>query len=398
MNTEITIFLTLSFLLIIFTIVKRSNIRIEPMLSIPIGKRKIPIIYAVMYPTKFGLKFIDYLVSIFPRLFKRLGLFLIVLGFIGMIVIVYVFGSETLRIFSKPETITMSTVQLVLPFKTATHLYVPLTFWLLSIFIIAVVHEGGHALIARAHRLRVKSTGFATLNIILPIIPMAYVDIDEKQMSARRAREQLSVLSAGPIFNVVFSVLVALLLVFVTTPILNKNITYAGLEIVQSSQALLKEGEIIHFIEGIPIKNTRDLYFEVGLYNPGEIVEVTTNSGIYDVALLYGPAGTTVLGITVSQIIDFKESSLERYGRLPLVSFKWFHNLMRWVFILSLGIGLFNLIPIGPIDGGRIVKVLSEKSSKTYGTRIWKAVSYVFFVILLILIFAPRIARIIGGL
>ena len=41
---------------------------------------------------------------------------------------------------------------------------------------------------------------------------------------------------------------------------------------------------------------------------------------------------------------------------------------LYWVFIFSIGIGLFNLLPLGPIDGGRMfyvssLKIMSKKTA-----------------------------------
>ena len=40
---------------------------------------------------------------------------------------------------------------------------------------------------------------------------------------------------------------------------------------------------------------------------------------------------------------------------LPMLT--WFNMFFYWLWIINLGIGLFNLLPLGPIDGGRMLQV-----------------------------------------
>jgi membrane-associated protease RseP (regulator of RpoE activity) len=55
----------------------------------------------------------------------------------------------------------------------------------------------------------------------------------------------------------------------------------------------------------------------------------------------------------------------------------WFKGLLFWLALLNLGVGLFNLVPIGPIDGGRMFQIALEKVLKQKkAVKVWKAVSY----------------------
>jgi len=60
-------------------------------------------------------------------------------------------------------------VALVLPFDSGLKgtIAVPFFYWIISIFIIAVVHEFSHGIVARAHNIKIKSSGFAFLSIII---------------------------------------------------------------------------------------------------------------------------------------------------------------------------------------------------------------------------------------
>jgi len=66
----------------------------------------------------------------------------------------------------------------------------------------------------------------------------------------------------------------------------------------------------------------------------------------------------------------------------------WLAGLLNWLIILNLGIGLFNLIPIGPIDGGRMMHLVLLKVFKNgeKANRVWHSISLVFLLIVLVII------------
>ena len=59
--------------------------------------------------------------------------------------------------------------------------------------------------------------------------------------------------------------------------------------------------------------------------------------------------------------IHFQGSTLIKEEYLQYESwikvFQWFQLLLIWLFIINIGIGLFNLLPLGPVDGGRMFYV-----------------------------------------
>src|SRR3989344_1308087 len=119
----------------------------------------------------------------------------------------------------------------VLPIKAEGVFYVPFFYWIISLFIIATIHEFSHGVVARAHNIPVTSSGFAFLGILVPIIPAAFVEPDEKKMGKKKASQQLSVFAAGPFSNIILGFislgLFALLLSTTITPMVEQT----GIEI-----------------------------------------------------------------------------------------------------------------------------------------------------------------------
>ncbi len=153
-----------------------------------------PFLYFSMYRTKLGIGLMDKLAGKWNRLFKWLGYIGIIVGFLGMIAICVALIDNIYNIMTQPEA--APGVGLVLPFQMKGAFYVPFFYWIISIFIIALVHEFAHGVIARAHNLKVKSSGFAFLGVLAPIIPAAFVEPDEKALVKRPHRQQLSVFAA----------------------------------------------------------------------------------------------------------------------------------------------------------------------------------------------------------
>jgi len=142
-----------------------------------------PFFYFCMYKTKFGLKFMDTVAKKFRKTVKFLGYAGIVIGFLGMILLSFSLIQNIFSLLTTPEA--QPGVGLVLPFKVKGAFFVPFFYWIISIFIIALVHEYAHGVVARAHNIKVKSSGFAFLAILIPIIPAAFVEPDEKKFKEK---------------------------------------------------------------------------------------------------------------------------------------------------------------------------------------------------------------------
>ena len=72
----------------------------------------------------------------------------------------------------------------------------------------------------------------------------------------------------------------------------------------------------------------------------------------------------------------------------------WFTGFLKWLFILSLGIGLFNLLPLPIVDGGRMAQVFLHKlKGKKRGELSYRRISLFFLMILLLNLFFPLIVK-----
>src|SRR3989338_2604758 len=138
-------------ILTIFVFLKRKNLEI---------KQIIPrFLYLSMYRTSIGLKSMDFIAGKWRKFMLYVGYAGILVGFIGMLFISYTMLNNVYLLYTQPEA--APGVGLVLPFKAKGVFFVPFFYWIISIFVIAAVHEFSHGLISKANNIKVKSSGFA---------------------------------------------------------------------------------------------------------------------------------------------------------------------------------------------------------------------------------------------
>ena len=307
------------------------------------------VFYLALVRTKFCLKSIDVFAAKHTKILSILSYFSVFLGFLGMAFISFdiVKGLYNILFASAAPT-----VGVVLPFEVKGAFYVPFAYWLISIILVMIVHEFSHGIFARLYSVRIKSTGLAFAGAIVPIIPGAFVDIDEKQLNKKSVFQQLSVFSAGPFANFVFAALFFVILISLI-PLVDVFYQPNGVkitEIVKNSPAEitgLAVGSVITNIDGKTIKTSDD--FSAAFDGKIRGNKISINS--MDI-ILSDKNNKPFLGVLVEQDYYLTKDSLFA----PVV--RWLKELVFWLFALNLGVGAFNLLPLGPLDGGRMAHAL----------------------------------------
>lgn len=356
-----------------------------------------PFFYFSMYKTKLGLNGMNFLAKKFPKTFKVLSNIGIVVGFIGMALISYELIKNLIKLFYQPEVVAQS-VGLVLPFQVKGGFYVPFEYWILSIFILAVVHEFSHGIIARLHNIKIKSSGFAFLGILVPVLPAAFVEPDESKLNKAKTKKQLAVFAAGPFSNIVLGFMVLAFLIFAMGPIANQVVINDGVKVTgfidgnyPASTSGLKPGEIILAIDDVNTLDANNFSNYLSTRFAGDMVKLKTNESYYTITLGEHPEDSTkgYLGVTISQNTKMNPDFIEKYGKFSANVILWFAGLLFWLYLLNLGIGLFNLVPLGPVDGGRMLKVVLLKYfEEKKALAIWSRVSMFFLIVILVNILA----------
>ncbi|MBI2138498.1 site-2 protease family protein [Candidatus Woesearchaeota archaeon] len=367
----------------LFLFLQRKNIEVQKFASW--------LLYFAMYRTKAGLQWMDSIAGKFKKSLHVLAYVSIIAGFFGMVFISYALVASFLNIFIRPEAV--SGVGLVLPIKARGVFFVPFFYWIVSIFVIALVHEFSHGIFARLYGMRVKSSGLAFLGIVVPIIPAAFVEPDEKEIKKRPVKEQLAVYSAGAFANFIVALLIFGFVALAGASMVSSIITPDGLEVTgfmeggyPAEKAGLMKGEIITGIDQFSTPLKENFSFALGRKKPGENVTVLTNASNYTITLGSHPddASKPYLGVYVEPHTELNKGFVERYGKPTATFLLWLMGLLYWLFVLNLGIGMFNLAPLGPLDGGRMLLVVLQNFFKEEkAVKIWKYIGAAFLFILL---------------
>jgi membrane-associated protease RseP (regulator of RpoE activity) len=322
-----------------------------------------------LFKTKLGLKAMDRIAKAFPRLIKWLGYIGVIVGFGGMIFIFVFLVKETAKFILAPA----------------------LSFWhwVIAIFVVAVVHEFSHGVLARRYKIKIKSSGFAFLGPILA----AFVEPNEKQLSSAKKWRQLSVLSAGPFSNIILGILFLLLLQFVLGPWQLSLFAPAGIIVGTTMDGYpmaatdIQAPFVITSLNGKPTPDFASFVKVTMDIKPGDKAILVTDKGNYTLETVQNPENSSkaFMGVTNFKQKLSPKSGLEGYGKLPFVMM-WINLLVLWLFVINLGVGLFNLLPIGPVDGGKMFFIASTHflKSEEKAKKAWTFVSFACLALIVI--------------
>ena len=72
----------------------------------------------------------------------------------------------------------------------------------------------------------------------------------------------------------------------------------------------------------------------------------------------------------------------------------WLSGFLRWLYLLSFGIGLFNLLPLPIVDGGRMVQTFLRKlKGQVQGDKRYQQLGLFFLLILILNLLLPYITK-----
>ena len=301
----------------------------------------------------------------------------IVICYIGMIAMAWLLLSSLQSVFDTP------TVSVILPGVEipGSPIYVPFLSGFIALATVLVVHEFSHGIQAVGEKIPIKSVGL----LLFAIIPGAFVEPDEEILKSSSRVSRLRVYGAGTMANITLALIAILLIAGVSYEIpmlFDEN----GIEISRvvsdsPSDGILKQGMVIEAIDGNEINDAQSYVDVVSSFSPGDNITVQTNQGSYMVELGKNPNNESVgfFGIQASKHFELKNNSL---GSLPWVLFS-LEDILQWIFTLNLGIGLFNILPIKPLDGGYMLEILlSYRLSEKQYTPIVNSISAIFAIVI----------------
>ncbi len=419
-NIEFVLFISL---LCIFLYAKRKQLDVQG---------KIPSLYILLFKTQAGLKQMKSWSKQKPRLFSFFAYLSIFVGVTGLFAIIpfliyqlyFMFQNsiESAGGFALPLTGSVCNNPLVF--------CIPFWYWLIALFILVIVHEFAHGVIAQRYGIKIKSSGLAFFGsshliggiflliiyfnysfaqilaldpgfittlitglilMFLPIMPGAFVEPDEKQMAKKPKWQQIAVLGAGSTSNFLFGFLFLLILSFVAAPLYNAYTEQELYFAVNSNESDLityniSQGKLISINE---IENTEEMFNQFSKLEPNqtllfkaEVNETIIFQNITTFSSKQDP-NQGLIGINLAtQNVPIEGK--EFLGKISEVVFKIFF----WLFVLNISIGAINLLPIWITDGGKIAHLLFQyKFSEATSLSLYNFVSVISLIMLIISLF-----------
>ena len=243
-----------------------------------------------------------------------------------------------------------------------------ITYFLLSIPIVLVIHEGAHGIVAALEKIKIKTGGFA----IFVAMFAGFVEPDEEEFEKAKKISKLRVIGAGATSNVLFAfVLGAILLtnpffaIILPEPLLSAFYELPDgvlvLSIIEDSgaeRAGLLANDIITSINGIPILSPANF----PSLSPGDMADVAV---IRDSQALE-------FGVEIMESPDDPERGLIGIMRDNSLAYKPVLNFIEWndpnvslfllwLWMISFFIGIINMLPLPILDGGKFIHIIIDK-------------------------------------
>lgn len=336
-----------------------------------------------------GRNFIVRLAEKYPAFWKHLGTAGVFIGFGASIFVFYTLIHNLFRLATTKGAAGLAFL-LPSPGATATigpgFLAVPFWYWIIAIALLVVVHEGLHGVMSAVGKVKIKSLGWG----LLAIIPLAFVEPDEKKLQKKGFFVQQRVFAAGSLANFI--------LAFISLAILSFGFIWAYGAQGVGFQGYIKDypaasvnltGAIVQ-IDNYQIKNTDDL--SQALTKIGTEKEITIKTKIvkentiedkvYTLKTAAEPNSTSTKAfIGIGGVSDVK---IVKEGLLPYSGIiLFFQGLFFFLFIINLGVGLANLLPLKPLDGGRMWEVLLQRITKKYSKNIVSGLAWLTLLLII---------------
>ena len=236
-----------------------------------------------------------------------------------------------------------------------------------------------------------------------PIIG-AFVEPNEEKLRKEKDIKQYSVLAAGSFSNIILAAVALLLLNFAFMPLQQTMIEPTGFtfddyfgDVSPFSESQIAAGTLITGINSQPTSNFQDFNEYLSCAQPGDKVTINTPKKDYSLVLGTNPDDPkrALVGIqSIHNEFDIKEEYRHGIGKVAYYALDWFNGFLRWLFLLSFGIGLFNLLPLPIVDGGRMIQVfLHRLRGKEKGEKSYRKLSMFFLILLLLNLFYPLLSK-----
>ena len=419
---------------------------------------------ALLLRTKKGINLLKKISSV-KRFWKKYGNFGIVFCFITMAIMVFILIWQAWAVIgftpAQKQAMPGFEIALILPGINPILPLEYLGYILIALIVAIIAHEFSHGILTFVGDLKVKSLGI--LYLIIPV--GAFCEPDEEELKKAKTGKRMRVYAAGPLSNFVVALVAIMFFSFLFMSAVQPSAEGIGVfEVYEDSPADLigiKTGTIITEINGTNFSNFETFeqrylkYIEIMnntkanetisisfIYNHvfyDETIKLTDRYNYFAVESNKGKGFNGVYSlIGVKENLNIlKNPIFERFpygflffyvipltgyfegynpivspftesyvitgplGVFPPIVFWVVVNTLYWIFWLNLAVGLFNVLPMIPLDGGflfndaigSLVKKLKKNASEEQRIKIVKNISFTLSMIILFAIIFPFIIK-----
>ena len=242
-------------------------------------------------------------------------------------------------------------------------------YFLLSIPIVLVVHEGAHGIVAALEKIKIKTGGFA----IFIAMFAGFVEPDEKEFDRAKKISKLRVIGAGATSNVIFAFALGAILLtnplfalILPEPILgwfyeepDGVLVISIIEGGGAEKAGIQKNDLITGINDVTVITPLD--FQKVDLKPGDTVTVTVQRDgqqiQFPVEIMPSPDDPDkgLVGIIRDNAMSYK----------PVLNFiEWDPQVsmyLLWLWMISFFIGIINMLPLPILDGGKFLYTIIDK-------------------------------------
>jgi membrane-associated protease RseP (regulator of RpoE activity) len=271
---------------------------------------------------------------------------------------------------------------------------IPLAHWLIAIFSLLFFHEIMHGLMARAEGIPLKSLGL----FFVTFLPLgAFVEPDDEVLEKKAPMSKLRVYAAGSVGNFIAAILVALLFASMVFIVIPQTFENTGLSIRNVTVNSPAERVGLHVnmtllgIGGMEIESLEDFQSALPRLEPGVPITIRTGEGDFEVTPEEREGFRNgFIGIAVLPNLHVKPVISGLIGDdLALSAVYFIMEMFYWIAVLNLLVGLTNLLPIFPLDGGRMFALIIEERLPKISQKIISVV-YMFLLALVIINIGPH--------
>jgi membrane-associated protease RseP (regulator of RpoE activity) len=352
-----------------------------------------------MRKTKRFRNLIDRIAKISPKFWSIIANLAIIVCFVTMAIGVYIMLKVSYLVFV--GIIKEPALQFVFPIPSQNVVVapgfvgIPFWFWIVVIATILIPHETFHGIIARTEKIKLKDVGL----LLLAIFPGAFVEPEEKQLEKSKLKTKLRIFSAGSFINIVIGlVIIVLVQFFIWSPNVHGVLITSVNETSPAAYLGLKPGMVI---ESINHKNLEINFFDYSLLtltlsksNSEDMTKYISNIILFSTLSNFKPGDTITLKInklnynlTLAEHPEYKNfpyiGITSKVSTNDVSMFNTLFPLLGMISSLNLAVAMFNILPIYPLDGGLIIKAITDKYAKKKSKKIYMAITY--FILLIII-------------